>query len=955
MKLRFFTALLTALALPLASCSTLPVQQDTPVAIASSVQESPWPFADSDLPVDPDYRVGVLDNGMRYIIRPNATPPEQGMVQLWVDFGSTAEGEGQQGWAHFIEHMAFNGSTNIPEGEMVPLLEREGLAFGADTNASTGFDTTLYRLDLPRNDAQLLDTALMLMRETASELTFDEEAVERERGIILSEISVRDTYQMRSLVDGLQFQYPGSRLSQRLPAGTVETVRAATGAAMKQLWQTYYRPENVAIVVVGDYDADQVEAAIAARFADWQGEPRIAPPLQGPVEFDLAGQTDIYVDPSLNERITISRHGPWLGGADTEESRRLRLRRNIGYGIINRRLQRAARLDDPPFRAASLNTAEFAREGRTTTLSVFSLEGEWQRGLAAAQEEYRRALQFGFTQSEVAEQVANYRAAIEANAAGANTRPNSGLVTGAITLLRDEQIPTTPQSALERFNAHAPQINPETVLAALVEELVVLENPLIRYEGKSIPEGGEAALRRIWAEGMQTELVRGEMAELAEFAYQDFGAPGKIVSDMSVEPLAIRIVEFENGLRLNLKRTALQEDRVLVQLNVDGGDLLNTKDQPLITALAGFLPVGGLGAHTYDELQSILAGRNVALNFGSSEDSFRLTATTTPSDLELQLQLFAAGISDPAYRPAGEAQAKQNVRAFFARSTATPSSAFSFAIGKIMSDGDPRFTYQSEEDYMTLTFARMRDDFGDRLSHGAMELALVGDLDEDRAIALVAATLGALPAREPEFRPYTENRQRGFTADRSLRTVYHDGQADQAQLVMAWPTTDDRDHMRNLELELLERVIGVALTDTLREELGQTYSPSAFANQSRIYPGYGTFSFSASLDAGQIDGARAAMLATLDQIRSAPVDEDLLLRARQPLLEAYDNALDTNGGWMNIVDRVQSQSFRIDRFLTGRDKLAGIKPEQLQQVALQYLDPAQRLEVQVVPRPADDE
>ena len=157
-----------------------------------------WPFDKSDLPPDPAYRFGRLDNGMRYVIRPNATPKGTAMVQFWVDAGSLAETDEELGYAHFIEHMAFNGSTRIPEGEMVRLLEREGLAFGADTNASTNYDVTLYRLDLPRNDPGLLDTALMIMRETASELSFNPAAVEREKGVVLSEKRVRDTYELRN-------------------------------------------------------------------------------------------------------------------------------------------------------------------------------------------------------------------------------------------------------------------------------------------------------------------------------------------------------------------------------------------------------------------------------------------------------------------------------------------------------------------------------------------------------------------------------------------------------------------------------------------------------------------------------------------------------------------------------------------------------------------------------------
>ncbi len=214
-----------ALLLALAACAP------NPHSLASAVPA--WTSEESDLPVDPAFRFGELPNGMRYILRSNATPPGQGQVRLHIDAGSNSEHDDELGYAHFVEHMAFNGSTHVPEGEMVKLLEREGLAFGADTNASTNFDFTLYKLDLPRSDPALLDTALMLMRETASELTITPEAVDRERGVIFSEKRVRDTYALRNLMDSLSFFYPGAHFIQRLPIGTDEPLNAATSDKLR--------------------------------------------------------------------------------------------------------------------------------------------------------------------------------------------------------------------------------------------------------------------------------------------------------------------------------------------------------------------------------------------------------------------------------------------------------------------------------------------------------------------------------------------------------------------------------------------------------------------------------------------------------------------------------------------------------------------------------------------------
>ncbi|RKF19398.1 insulinase family protein [Altericroceibacterium spongiae] len=921
-----------------------------PASVTAPANEPDWAFEKSDLPLDPDYRFGVLANGMRYIIRHNDTPAGQGMVQLRVDSGSLSERDSERGYAHFIEHMAFNGSTHVPEGEMVKLLEREGLAFGADTNASTSFDYTLYKLDLPRNDPKLLDTALMLMRETASELTFDPAAVQREKGVVLSEKLVRNTYSLRNTTDRFKFLYPDARFPERLPIGTDAALQKADAPALKALWQRLYQPENTALIVVGAFDPDAVEAAIHQHFDGWKGQSAPQKAGAGPIDPDHRGETEIYLDPSLPERITASRSGVWLNEPDTIANRRENVLRQIGYGIINRRFQRLARSDNPPFRGAGLGTSEVFEAGRTTNLVVDADNGKWRPAFDAAIAEYRRALAFGFSEAEVQEQVAGLRTALENAAAGEATRSNASYVNSALMLLADDQVPTTSASALERFKALEPDITPDSVLQALQEELVPLDDPLIRFEGKTAPEGGKQALRAVWQEGMAEELKPEDQVQLSDFGYDNFGTPGTIVSDQTEPLLGIRTVRFDNGLVLNLKPTDLQKDRVLVELNIDGGKMLNTRDNPLATAMSSVLPLGGLGKHSYDELQSILAGRSVGFSLSAASETFDMAAETTPRDLELQLQLFASAISDPGYRKVGELRYRRNIRNFFARLTATPNNALANALGAIVSDNDPRFTLQPENAYLSLTFDKLRQDIGDRLDHGALELGIVGDFDSDRVIDLVSHTLGALPQREAEDRPYTANRQRRFTEDRHPRIIYHDGADDQALLRMTWPTRDDKDFAESARLRLLERVMRLELTASLREELGQTYSPGVNASQSDIYDDYGTFTIAASLNVDDVDSARQAMLETVRSLIDTPIDADTLLRARQPLLESYDNALKNNNGWLSLVDRAHSQADRIARFTKGKAELESLTAKDLQDVAKRYLSPDKRLEITVLPR-----
>ena len=941
-------AIATFAALTLTACATTPRE----TAALPAAPKPDWAFQASDLAVDPAFRFGKLANGMRYIIRQNQRPEGTALVRMEIEAGSLDEGADERGFAHFVEHMAFNGSTNVPEGEMVHLLERNGLAFGADTNAQTGFEQTQYKLDLPRNDPKLLDTALMLMRETAGELKFDDAAVARERGVVMSELRDSLTYARRNLEDQLAFLYPSARYPTRLPIGVPETLNAATGASLKAFWAREYTPADTTLVVIGDFDPALVEQKIVARFGGWQGLAQSPRPAAGKVDPAQQGATDVFIDPALSERVTVSRHGPWLYEPDTAANRRTALLREIGYGIVNRRLQRVARQVDPPFRGAGVGTSDVFKIGRTTNLIVDVVDGKWQRGLIAAEQEYRRAVKFGFTAGEVAEQISNIRSRSVNAARAANTRTNPALVAAAFALIEDEQVPTTPQSSLDRLEAFIPTITSASVMAALRDEAVTLDAPLIRLQGRTQPVGGAPAIRAAWQQAAKAKSARGAQGTEGGWGYTDFGTPGSVASDTRDPVLGIRTVRFANGVMLNLKQTALEQDRVRMSLAIDGGDLLNTRADPLATEMTSFLTVGGLGKHSQDELQSILAGRTVGGGLGAGGDTFAARAITTPADLELQLQLLAAYVSDAGYRPEGEEQYRLNIANFFAQAFATPGSALANGQGAVISDNDPRYSLGKPEAYQALTFAKLKADIGDRLAHGAIEIGLVGDIDEAQAIALVGRTFGALPVREPAFGAYPEARQRSFTASRGETIIRHTGDPSQAIIRLVWPTRDDTDPVESMQLEALERVVRLELTDGIREKLGKSYSPSASSGLSRTYPGYGEFTVTASVNVADLAATREAIAQIVKDLRDKPVSADELARALAPLAEENANLLKTNGGWMNLVDRAQSQADLIARYAQFQARLKAVTVKDVQMLARRYLVPGRAVELIVLPKGA---
>ncbi len=953
MVMKFPTRALAAgllIALPtFAQTGPVAAKEAVEATSGAPTEEPIWYFEESDLEVDPGFVFGQLDNGMRYILRENATPEGTALVRMRIDSGSLAEAEDERGLSHYLEHMAFNGSANIPEGEMVALLEREGLAFGADTNASTGFSAITYMLNLPRNDEDLLDTALMLMRETASELTIAPDAVERERGVVLSERRDRRNYSQRAREDELEFLAPGARFIDRLPIGTLEALESASAEQLRSLYERTYTPSNTVLIIVGDFPVEVMEAALRERFSDWQAAPAPAEPITGPVDVTRRGETDIYVDDALSESVTISVFAPWIDQPDNLANRRRNLIRSIGLNIISRRLARLTRSEDAPFIRARFAFGNIFEDARSNSITISTESGEWREGMLAAVRELRQALTYGFTQAEIDEQIANGRTALENQVAGASTRTNRAFVSSALRLVSDDVVPTTPESSLERFEEAVRDLTPETVLTVLREEALPLEDPLIRFQGRTAPEGGQEALRVAYGDAMALAIAPPVETGTIEFAYTDFGEPGEVISDKRDDRLGFRYVTFANGVRLTLKQTDVREDRISFRVRVDGGTLMNTRDDPLRTYLVGSLPAGGLGKHSQDELLTILAGRSVRLNVSNSSEAFNFVGGTTPRDLTLQMQLIAAGLTDPGYRREGLEQFRSGIDNFFDALNSTPSSAYAAASGAILSDNDPLFSLQPREAFKARDYEQLRDVIAERFENGAIEIALVGDLDEDAAIAAVAQTLGALPDRAPPSLPRAEARNRTFPATRGEKIIRHSGEADQAWVRMMWPTRDDSDLTETLQLQLLARAMRIELTDRLREDLGQAYSTQASSSPSRVYPDYGTFMLFAPVGSSEVETVRAVFREMIADFREGPIDPDLIDRARQPILEAYDNALKSLGGWMNLAAQAQSRPDRLERWFAGPDTLREIKPDDLQTMARRYLDPEDAVEFLVLP------
>lgn len=933
------------------AATAAPVRNEAAIATA-------WGYDSSDLQPDPAIRFGVLPNGMRYAIRHNETPASTAVMRLMIDVGSTAEADDERGLAHFIEHMAFNGTTNVPEGEMVKILERMGLAFGADTNAFTSYDQTGYMLDLPNVRAETVDTALYLLRETASEISFAPEAIERERGVILSELRTRANYAQRNRESLFAFSVPDTRLATRSPIGDRGVIETALAERFRSFYERYYTPGRTTLIVVGDVDVAAMEAKIIASFGNWSAAYGEAPPVPfGQIDTARSDAANIFAHPAIDEVVTAVRFSPYVEEPDTRATRRDKLTRALAYNIVGRRLGRIARQEDAPFVGASIGRSDVYEMANQSVLNVATRDGEWQRGLAAAEREVRAALRYGFTDAELTEQLANFTTGYENAVRGDKTRPNDQLADQIIGMAKDGMIVTTPESQLERFTALRESLSPKSVLKAFREDFGKLDKPLIHLSTKVEPAKGPDAVRRAFANASKARVTRPKARDAQAFAYQDFGAPGSIVADSRIDDLGIRTIRFANNVRLNLKRTDFDKNRVLVSLRIDGGDLLSSHENPEATSLMNIFVRGGLEAHSLDDLYSIFAGRAVSLNFGSGEDYLGGYLATTPDDLALQMQVLTAFTTHPGYRSEAINQYRSYLPNFYARLNATPEAAIGSQIGAILSDNDPRFSLADKAVFEKLTFEDLKASIGDRLQHGAVEIGLVGDFDEDAAIAAVAASFGALPEREAEFRSYDDARNRRFTDNRTPRVLHHKGEADQAIVEFYWPTTDDSDYREDVRLRLLAELLQIKVTDEIREKLGASYSPVARSFTSSIYPGYGYLQISTNVAAGDVDRVSDAVKQIAAQLSAplpmmgapappSPIAADELARARTPILENIANSIKNNTAWLGIVDAAQSKPAKLDRFRSGGTAFGKINADDLLGLARVYLAPDRALLVQ---------
>ncbi|MDB5455891.1 MAG: peptidase domain protein [Caulobacter sp.] len=942
-------ALVLAAGLALSACahvegrppSPTPASHQAPAALAGptldAVKPGQWPQAVSDIAPDPRVRFGVLPSGLRYAIQKNATPPGQAALRLWFDAGSLMETDAQQGLAHFLEHMAFNGSKNVPEGEMIKILERHGLAFGADTNASTSWDETVYKLDLPKTDADTIDTSLMLLREAAGDLTIAPEAVDRERGVVLSEERSRDTPSYRVVENGLAFLLEGQRPPERLPIGKPEILKTAPAQTIRDFYQAWYRPERAVIVAVGDFDVDAMEAKIKARFGDWKAQaPALpAPPIGAVRQRGLTAR--MLVEPGAPLSVQLA----WVAPPDllleTRAKDQRDLAQNLGFAVLNRRLQALSRAADPPFISAGGFRNDQFHAAEITTLVATAQPGRWREALTALEQEQRRLVQYGVRQDELDREIASIRSNFVAAAAGEATQRTTSLAGGLVNSLGDKEIVTSPSQDLIAFDAAVKGLTAAQV-SIILKGAFAASGPLVLIPAPTALEGGEPAILATYAQSAQAPVAAPAAPTTTAWPYAVFGPIGQVVERREITDLDTVFVRFANGVRLTVKPTKFRDDQILVKARIGNGllDLPKTSQSPLWSASA--FVEGGLKQINAEDMERVLNGKVWNAGLGVEDDAFALSGRTRPEDLETELQVLAAYATEPGWGPDAFQRVKTYGGTMHDQLEATNGGVLGRDLAGLLHSGDPRWTFPTRPQIASASLDALKGAVTQPLATGAIEVVVVGDTTVDKAVAAVAATFGSLPPR-PGLATAADARAAAFPKPSPAPVVRtHKGRADQGSVFIAWPTDDFFANPQQARtLNILAQVMQLRLTDELREKQGATYSPQAGAAQSFVFPNWGYLSVSVEVPPAQLEGVAASVRKIAAALRDQPVTADELERAKKPRLDQLEKARVTNEYWVGTLSGAQTDPRLLDAVRSVTASLERVSAADLQAAARQFL------------------
>ena len=863
--------------------------------------------ADSVLTPDPAIVCGRLENGFRYLLMENRHPQDRVSVHLYIRAGSLNETDTQQGLAHFLEHMLFNGSTHFPPGELVRYFQSIGMQFGNDANAHTGFDETVYDIVLPTGDEENLQKGLLVMQDYAMGALLLEKEIKRESGVILAEMRARDSAAYRTFKASLQFEYPDFLLSRRLPIGKADIIKNADRTLLKGFYDTWYRPDNMVLVMVGDFKIPVAQALIESEFKAFTSRaPKVAPPDLGTI--DHKGLEVFYHHEPETGGTTVSIEvvRAYQQQADNLSQRRREIISEMADRIVQNRLDTLQKKPEAPYTDAAVGSGVYLNHIRYAEIAADCSAPHWQRTVTVLEMELRRARRFGFTDAEVARVKKELLNMLDRSVKEAPTRDSTQLARNMIRQLSKGRVIQSPSQVKTLLKPIIESATAADLHQAFLDSwpddqrLVLVTGDVDLENNASKPPTSQ--IRGTFLRAAAAPVHPPESTPIATFPYLPTPDQTGVTDSVEViKDLGITRVRFANGVRLNLKPTEFKTNQVLANLIFGSGQSQEPADHPGLSLLTeATINESGLGALNSNELERALAGTSTSVNFSIMEGYFNYFAKSAPGELELLFQLLYAHLKDPGIRDDAMQLARERLRQNYQSLSRSIDGMMRINGIRLLAGGDTRFGLPSVQDLEAIDLNDIRNWIIPALASAPLELSIVGDFDPDQVIELARLYLGTLPDRSGQM----SQRSRTDLPHVPAGSSYHievDTKITNAMVVVAWPTEDFWKIRRTRRLSVLTDIFSERLRERIREKLGASYSPYAFNQGSHAYKGYGTLQAHVNVAPDQINAVLAEVEAIARNLAQKGVNEDERLRAIDPILTSIKEYRQTNEYWLNSV------------------------------------------------------
>lgn len=842
------------------------------------------------LPKDEANLTGQFENGMKYIIRPNQHPAGRAEFFLHIRTGATNETAKQNGIAHFLEHMAFNGSKNFKPGELVPLLSKMGMQFGADTNAHTTFHETVYKLNLPDVTPETIQTGLTILSDYANGLDLSEKEIDAERGVILEEMRTGKSAGERLRKQMMQTVFADTKLKEHDVIGTEESIQSMPQSEFQDYWNTWYRPENMTLIIVGDVKADEVLPVAKEKLGAFTARA----PARTPEKIGFKPTTEsaayVFTDPEqVAGEVSLFSMKPARKPMTTFDEYRQDVVEDIASWIVNRRFSDQINTGKAPFRTASATLMPFLNETIIANGDASGEPKDWNAILDATIAEISRAIDYGFAKSELELARAGMIAAAEQAVRTESSRDNSAIVNGLSFAVGMDLPILSAQQRLDLLKRVFETVTVDELHKSFIENfgtknyIYTLNMPSGKAD-VSVPTNEEllSAAKAAWAK--KTEPLKEK--SLGDKFLASEPTPGKVASTEKDEELGLTTVVFENGVVMHHKFNDYRKDQVTISMSLPGGTIEETAETDGLSSLASLvLGSPATSKFTSTQVRDMLTGKNVRVGGGIGLDALTLSVSGAPKDLAFGLQLAHALLTDGRIEQSSVDEWKKNQLQQLRQMDMLPVGAMMDAQAELLYGGDLRFKRPTEAEIEKLDRSRAEAWFHRIASNAAIEVTVVGDLKVEEATDLVGRYIGSLPKRNQKFDALDSLRKINRGAGPYTRNATYDSMTPQAIAFAGFIGCEENEPIRR-PLSLAAAILSERMIERIREKEQLAYSIGAQSRPGRGIAGTGMFMAGSMTDPAKADKLADTVIEMLkDFAANGPTEEELTTAKKQRATE----------------------------------------------------------------------